>query len=143
MPRVVRWCGRLLLDSAWLLPRTVAGLARNRVGGLLLPLGVLALLVVLLSTLDEVRVLFVYPLTDDVTPGTWGGPTMAGAWAVHAALGLVLLPVYVGVLAGLRALATRLLARPPDGGRPGWVLPAVVVADLVTIGFLVAFVRQL
>ena len=139
MRQAIRWFGRLLLDSALLLPRTVAALARGRARALLvLPLGVLALLVVLLSTLNEVRVLLVYPLTDDVTPGTWGGPTMAGAWAVHAALGVVLLPILVGVMAGIRALVAR-----PDDGRERRVLPAVVLADVATIAFLVAFVRQL
>lgn len=135
----LRWFGRLLLDSALLLPRTATAVARGRWRALpLVPLGVLALLAVLLSTLNEIRVLLIYPITDDVTDDTWGGPTMAGAWAVHAVLGLVLLPVLIGVMAGIRALATRL-----DAGPGRWVLPAVLVADLITVAFLVAFVRQL
>ena len=142
--KLIRWCGRLLRDSSLLLPRTVARTVRGDVRALpLAPLGVLGLLLVLLSTLNEIRVLLVYPLTDDVTVGTWGGPTMAGAWAVHAALGLVVLPVLIAVMVGIRILATRWDDAPAPGGRPRWVLPAVVLADLATIAFLIAFVRQL
>ncbi len=34
-----------------------------------------------------------YPLVTDDASTSWGGPTMAGAWAVHAAVGVVLLAV--------------------------------------------------
>ena len=38
----------------------------------------------------------------------WGGPTLAGAWAVHAVLALALVPVGLWLLRGLTALERRL-----------------------------------
>ncbi len=55
----------------------------------------------------------------------WGRPTLAGAWAVHAAIALALMPVYLLVLRGL--------VGPP--------VTVVVVAALAC--FLVALLRQL
>jgi hypothetical protein len=134
------WFGRLLLWAIGLLPRSLSRLVTGAGGrvnaALTVPLGVLTLLVALLSTVNEVRVLFLYWWTDDVTADTWGGPTMAGAWAVHAGLGLLFLPVFLGVLAGCRRLVDRL-------GTARWALAATVAADAVALTFLVAFVRQL
>jgi hypothetical protein len=112
---------------------------------LTVPLGALALLVVLLATFNEVRVLFLYWLTDRdsyADPDTWGGPTLAGAWAVHAALGLLLLPVLLGLMVGLRRLAGLLERRLATGQGPTWVVPVTVLVDLAAVVFLVAFVRQ-
>jgi hypothetical protein len=56
--------------------------------------------------------------------GSWGGPTLAGAWAVHAGLVvLVLLPVVIWLLRGLARLQLRLAGsgRRPDGVRVGEV----------------------
>jgi hypothetical protein len=63
-----------------------------------------------------------YPLVTSDASDSWGGPTMAGAWAVHAALGLPL-------LAAVALVARPLLARsgpgvtttgaPPDAPGPG------------------------
>ena len=134
------WFGRLLLWAVALLPRSLGRLATGTGGrvnaALSVPLGVLTLLVALLSTVNEIRVLFLYWWTDDVTPGTWGGPTMAGAWAVHAALGLLIFPVLLAVLAGARKLVDRL-------DTAGWARVATVGADVLAVAFLVAFVRQL
>lgn len=41
----------------------------------------------------------------------WGGPTLAGAWAVHALGGLVMLALMPVILRALTALHTRLLLR--------------------------------
>ncbi|MGH3736229.1 MAG: sensor domain-containing protein [Micromonosporaceae bacterium] len=43
--------------------------------------------------------------------GSWGGPTLAGAWAVHAAGGLVFLFVNPWLVRGLTALQGGLLRR--------------------------------
>jgi hypothetical protein len=113
---------------------------------LLIPVGLITLLVTVFATLDEIRVIFLFWLTDSGTqaPGTWGGPTMRGAWAVHAVVGLLLFPVFVAVLVALTRLAGlvvgRLVAHRPA---PRWVLPAIGVADIGAILFLVAFARQL
>jgi hypothetical protein len=57
-----------------------------------------------------------YPLRGDTTPQSlresWGGPTLAGAWALHAVGGaLVFLLVGLPVLAGLAWLQGRLARR--------------------------------
>lgn len=45
--------------------------------------------------------------------GSWGGPTLAGAWAVHAALTLLLLfPIVAWLLRGLARLQLRLAGGP-------------------------------
>lgn len=41
----------------------------------------------------------------------WGGPTLAGAWAIHALGGLVMLALMPVILKALTALHTRLLLR--------------------------------
>src|SRR6266540_3428797 len=63
-----------------------------------------------------------YPLrpgTMDSYQHSWGGPTLAGAWAVHAAGGLVMLwvaPWFVRGAAALQErLARRLLGTGPSG----------------------------
>lgn len=62
-----------------------------------------------------------YPLAEwgnDVS-GSWGGPTMAGAWAAHFGVGLltgaVVLPVVALLVAAQRRLAVRLLGGGPAG----------------------------
>jgi len=151
-PGPLRRLGRLLLDSIMLLPhslRTLVAPGERRgarvAAGLTVPLGALALLVALLATLNEVRVLFLYWLTDRgsyADPDTWGGPTLAGAWAVHAALGLLLLPVFLGLMVGLRRLAGLVKRRLATGEGPTWLVPVTVLVDLAVVAFLVAFVRQ-
>jgi hypothetical protein len=61
-----------------------------------------------------------YPLR----PGTmgsyrdsWGGPTLAGAWAVHAAVGLLFLFAIPWILKGTTALQSRLTRRLLGAGR--------------------------
>lgn len=57
---------------------------------------------------------------DGTLDDAWGGPTLAGAWAVHALGGLVMLVLMPFLLKGLTALHTRLLLRvlgPASGGR--------------------------
>jgi hypothetical protein len=113
---------------------------------LLVPLGAVSLLIALLSTLNEIRVVLLYWLTDgnSISATTWGGPTLAGAWALHAVLGILLFPVFTAVLAGLdilaRCLADRLKNPKP---LPRWVLPTSILADLLSLAFLIAFTRQL
>jgi hypothetical protein len=65
-----------------------------------------------------------YPLrpdSDDLS-NAWGGPTMAGAWAVHGTIGLVFLwivPWIVRSLSGVkRGLDQRLLRPGPDQAHP-------------------------
>jgi hypothetical protein len=39
-----------------------------------------------------------YPLVTDDPSSSWGGPTMAGAWAVHLAVGALALAATVAVV---------------------------------------------
>jgi hypothetical protein len=57
---------------------------------------------------------------DESPVGSWGGPTMAGAWAVHAAGGLLIfivigLPLIAGLVQVQSWVAERTLARRPFG----------------------------
>ncbi|MEU6187935.1 hypothetical protein [Nocardia sp. NPDC047038] len=84
-----------------------------------------------------------YPLVaSDDLEDSWGGPTLAGAWAVHAALGVGLLPVWLLALAGLGAFQLRLTRGLLGRNGPRWPAPAAVV--LVAGGALlfVAWLRQ-
>lgn len=139
------WLGRLLRDTLLLIPRSFRGRRPWLVAPLVIPMGVLALLIAFLATVNEVRVILLYWLTDrdSVGPGTWGGPTMAGAWAVHAALGLALLPVFAGILACIRALADRATRHVQGKSQRGWVLPVAVVVDVAAVLVVVAFAHQL
>ncbi|WP_433218169.1 hypothetical protein ACQP00_11735 [Dactylosporangium sp. CS-047395] len=82
-----------------------------------------------------------------VDPGpydhSWGGPSRAGAWAVHFLVGIPVLGVGLGGLWGLRALHRRLRAARNGERAPWWLLPAVGAVALAVAGFLVAWSRQL
>jgi hypothetical protein len=88
---------------------------------------------------NTVRNVLLYPITDgsDVARA-WGGPALAGAGAVHAALAL-LLPVELWMLRGLSGLQGRLAARLLGTDQASWVL---LVAALGLV-LLWAFVNQL
>ncbi|MEU8222531.1 hypothetical protein [Kribbella sp. NPDC048915] len=66
-----------------------------------------------------------------VEPGTWGGPSWGGAWAVHALLAVPCLVVLAAVLRGIAALHQRLVR-----GEGKWVLPATVA---VAAGWVALF----
>jgi hypothetical protein len=75
-------------------------------------IGVLCWELVALAGPNTVRNVLLYPITDSSEVArAWGGPTLAGAWAVHAALALLLLPVELWMLRGLAGLQGRLTAR--------------------------------
>ncbi|WP_067563567.1 hypothetical protein [Nocardia acidivorans] len=74
---------------------------------------------------------------------SWGGPTLAGAWAVHAALGVGLLPLWLLLPAGFgtvqRLLTRRLLGRTG----PRWPIPAAVVISAAGALFFIAWLHQI
>ncbi|GGN81711.1 hypothetical protein [Nocardia rhizosphaerihabitans] len=105
--------------------------------------GIVAWFLIMLTALGLVRGL-AYPL---VAAGdyetSWGGPTLAGAWLVHAAVGLVIAPVFLGIvtlLGRLQLRSTRTVL-----GRAGswWVIPAAVVLTVAGALFFAAWVRQI
>ncbi len=86
-------------------------------------------------------ILFPVVASDDLE-GSWGGPTSAGAWAVHAALGVGLLPVWLLVLAGLGAFQLRLTRGLLGRNGPWWPAPAAVVLAVGGALLFVAWLRQ-
>ncbi|WP_067821230.1 hypothetical protein [Nocardia inohanensis] len=106
-------------------------------------IGLVAWFAVFLALVAAVRGI-AYPL---VAAGdyehSWGGPTLAGAWAVHFLLGVGLLPLWVLLLAGIgvlqRQLARRLLARTG----PWWPIPLAALAFVAAIAFFIAWLHQI
>ena len=54
---------------------------------------------------------------------SWGGPTLAGAWAVHAAGGLAALLLMPTLMRGVTALQSRLMAGVLGGTVPNGTVP--------------------
>jgi hypothetical protein len=107
-------------------------------------LGVVCWLLVALAGPNTVRNVLLYPITDGAEVArAWGGPTLAGAWAVHAALALLLLPVELWLLRGLAGLQGRLVARLLGSDRARWVLPVAVVVAALGLVLLRGFANQL
>ncbi|MEU4607256.1 hypothetical protein AB0F43_30090 [Kribbella sp. NPDC023972] len=77
-----------------------------------------------------------------VGPGTWGGPTLAGAWVAHAVISV---PIVVGLLCamgGIRMLHGRLVRRLYGlGGR--WVLPATIGVCATGMLLMWSWIQQL
>ncbi|UFS98570.1 hypothetical protein [Nocardia huaxiensis] len=104
--------------------------------------GLVAWLVVFLATIAFVRGV-AYPLFGaDGYEHSWGGPTLAGAWAVHAALGVGLLPVWAVLLAGIGLLQLRLVHRVLGRSGPWWPVPIAVALFLGGVVFFIAWLHQ-
>jgi hypothetical protein len=106
-------------------------------------IGALCWLLVALAGPNTARNVLLYPITDgDGVARAWGGPTLAGAWAVHAALGLALLPVELWLLRGLTGLQGRLTGRLLGSDQAPWVLPVAIPVAVLGLVVLQAFVHQ-
>ncbi|MBF6384228.1 hypothetical protein IU444_08790 [Nocardia farcinica] len=85
-----------------------------------------------------------YPvLTGDDYANSWGGPTLAGAWAVHAVLGVALLPVWLLAIAGLGAVQWRLAQRLLGRTGPPWAIPLSIALAAAGALLFIAWTRQL
>jgi hypothetical protein len=105
--------------------------------------GLLGWFLAMLSVLVLVRG-FAYPLVDgDAYETSWGGPTLAGAWLVHAALGAVIAPVFVAVIALCGRLQLRVTRTVLGGDRSWWAIPVAGVLTVAGGLFFVAWVRQI
>jgi hypothetical protein len=115
-----RGLARRLLPAAAAAPASRGGAGRAIAHALLsLPLN-LASAVVVAYVWTLVLMNLAYPLRPGLGEGyqdAWGGPTLAGAWAVHAAGGLALLFAATWIVRGATALQGRLLRRLLGGGR--------------------------
>ncbi|MEV6323970.1 hypothetical protein AB0M45_22670 [Nocardia sp. NPDC051787] len=105
-------------------------------------MGLLAWFLAFLAVVAAIRGIC-YPLiAGDNLEGSWGGPSLAGAWAVHAVLGVGLLPVWLLVSAGLGAFQVRLTRGLLGRNGLWWPAPvAVVLAGGGALLFL-AWLRQ-
>lgn len=99
--------------------------------------GLVAWFVALLGALAVVR----GPLYGLVDRGpyddSWGGPSLAGAWIVHALVALPFIPVALWALIGIDALVRGVFRRLLHREGPGWPVP---VAILVAIAGGLSFV---
>jgi hypothetical protein len=78
-----------------------------------------------------------------IEPGTWGGPTRAGAWTAH---GLIAVPCIIAFLFALRGIAAlqAQLVRPLYGlAVRKWVLPATIVLAGGSLAFFWSWFEQL
>ena len=74
---------------------------------------------------------------------SWGGPSLAGAWAVHFAGSTVFQFAVLLVVTGIGALNRRLSATFRGGKSPWWAWLLAVVACVVTALFVVAWSAQI
>ncbi|MFF3255988.1 hypothetical protein ACFYWP_34340 [Actinacidiphila glaucinigra] len=138
--------GSVLLPVA--LARLVAGV-RTRQGPLVLrggcgaALGLFGLAVTLLAGQATGNGLL-YPLIDAHDyQHSWGGPTLLGAWAVHALLAVPVVLVALGALRGV-TLADRALIRDVPGERgPWWPIPLAGALGLLAVLLVNAWLHQL
>ncbi|MFX0578100.1 hypothetical protein [Nocardia nepalensis] len=105
--------------------------------------GLLTWFLAFLATVAAVRGTF-YPLiaADDLEH-SWGGPTLAGAWAVHALLGIGLLPAWGLLLAGLGAVQVRLTRRLLGRYGPWWPIPLSLLLAAGTVLLFISWLHQI
>lgn len=128
-------------------PRSIIGALTGRRGVrpvayavLAICVGLLAWFLVFLTLVGAFRGIF-HPLIDqDSYENSWGGPTLAGAWAVHFLVAAACVPLFIGIVAAIGAFLHRLERRVIDRIGPIWPVP---VAILLTIGGVLFFVSWL
>ncbi|MEU4291177.1 hypothetical protein AB0E63_23375 [Kribbella sp. NPDC026596] len=76
-------------------------------------------------------------------PGTWGGPTKAGAWAVHAAVAVPAIVVFLLALRGIAGLQARLVRGLDGTAVARWVLPATIAVATGGLMFFWSWLQQL
>lgn len=85
-----------------------------------------------------------YGLVDDGPyTDSWGGPTLAGAWATHALVALPLLAATGFGVRGLAALHIRMTRRLLGVGGSGWTIPVALLAGAAGLLLVVAWTRQI
>lgn len=105
-------------------------------------IGLLCWFLVLLSALVLVRGL-AYPLVSGGYENAWGGPTLVGAWLVHAGLGLLTAPAFLAVVALFGRLQLRLTTTVLGRDGSWWPVPVAVVFAALGAVFFVAWTRQI
>jgi hypothetical protein len=74
---------------------------------------------------------------------SWGGPSMAGAWLAHFAVGIPFTSLAALALAGIAAMHQRLTAALTGQRRAPWLVPLAVVVPLPAIVLFIAWLHQI
>ncbi|WP_432095999.1 hypothetical protein [Streptomyces sp. bgisy100] len=143
-----RGAGRGLVLFPASVGRLVAGIRQSRGslvlrGGCGVALGLFGWAVALLAGQATANGLL-YPLIDAHDyEHSWGGPTLVGAWVVHALVAVPVVLAALGVLRGVSA-ADRALEPPAPGGRRPW-WPVALAGVFAVLGVLLvnAWLHQL
>jgi hypothetical protein len=147
VPGSLRTVGRALtlLPHAVVTTARAVGRGRGRelvVGVFGIGLGVWAWFVAFLVAVGFAR----GPLYGFVVPGpyvdAWGGPTLAGAWAVHAAVWVGLAAVAVGMWWAVVVLSDRVAAHERGERRAAWSVALATILVVVAAGFVWLWSRQ-
>ena len=144
---VRRWrrLGRLLNQEEAAAGESPVGVGRVFGYGLLSSvLGLMSWFLLMLAVTAVVRGPF-YGFVEDgpFGPGTWGGPTKAGAWAVHAAVSLPAIVVFLLALRGIAWLQAALVRGLDGTTTRRWVLPATIALTAGGLLFFWSWLQQL
>lgn len=74
---------------------------------------------------------------------SWGGPSLAGAWLAHFAVGLLSAVCAIAALWLLAHLQRRVVDRLLGSGHGWWAVPVTVLVDAVAVLMVVGWLRQL
>jgi hypothetical protein len=108
-----------------------------------IPFGLVGLWLAMMIGPNTVRILLYGFFDSDGYADAWGGPTLAGAWAVHLVGWLLVLPVALWMVRGLAALQRELAGSLLGGRRLPVLAGAGSVAVLAAAAvFLTAWVHQ-
>ncbi|TCM39567.1 hypothetical protein EV648_11489 [Kribbella sp. VKM Ac-2568] len=75
-------------------------------------------------------------------PGTWGGPTKAGAWAAHAAIAVPLIPLLGFGLRGIALLQAATVRRLYGSRTAWWTIPVTAALTLAGLVLLYSWTQQ-
>ena len=122
-------------------PGAVSGFGHGLLSRLL---GLLSWFLVMLLVTAVVRGPF-YGFVEDgpFGPGTWGGPTKAGAWAAHAGISVPIIVVIPLVLRGIGLLQAAVVRRMYGMPTGRWVLPATITVGVAGLVLFTSWLRQL
>lgn len=106
-------------------------------------------LLFVLAIPNTIRCVCFYWLTDylvvnhgHIGSGTWGGPTLVGAWATHGILALLLVPVWISLFYGLTVVQTRLADRLLGGSGRHWPIGISLLVIVVEVALGYALTHQ-
>ncbi|HEX5594664.1 MAG TPA: hypothetical protein VFX61_01375 [Micromonosporaceae bacterium] len=74
---------------------------------------------------------------------SWGGPSMAGAWLAHFAVGIPFTVVAALALIGIAAVHQRLTTALAGQPRAPWLVPVALMTPLPAIAFFLAWLHQI